>query len=99
MFFDEDSRNLRAGRNDRHPLMMTLLALLSCALMLTILVSPARAETVVPSNLLDSNSLADQRILMGFLMIAFAAMAAGSVSFWRRSFSDMIHAEELRRGR
>lgn len=43
-------------------------------------------------------TLADQRILLGLMMLCFAAMAAGGLALWRRSLKDLMSAAGTRRG-
>lgn len=98
LFDDEQAAATGRARNGR-PTWITFLALVSCAAMLVMLTNPARAETTLHTSLLDAATVADQRILLGLLMIAFAVMSAGSLSFWRRGVRDLLRAGDTRRGR
>ncbi|SMC61233.1 marine proteobacterial sortase target protein [Rhizobium sp. RU36D] len=64
----------------------------------------AKAAAVVAQNnssvaLPQTATLADQRILMGLIFLAFAAMAIVCLALWRRGLRDVINAESRRRGR
>ncbi|MGF0538698.1 marine proteobacterial sortase target protein [Agrobacterium sp. ES01] len=43
-------------------------------------------------------TMADQRIMLGILMMVFALMAAAGMALWRRSWKDFVRAEARRRG-
>ncbi|GEO83902.1 MULTISPECIES: hypothetical protein [Alphaproteobacteria] len=66
----------------------------------------ATASTPISAPLLLSSSsplsqpgkpmLSDRYILLGLLMLCFAAMAAGSLALWRRSLKEILRAEDKR---
>lgn len=64
--------------------------------------TPAAAAVVAKNttsvNLPQTALLADQRILMGLLLLSFAVMATVCMALWRRSLKDLINAEVRRRG-
>lgn len=44
-----------------------------------------------------AETLSDRYILLGLMMVCFAAMAAGSLALWRRSLKELFRAETGRR--
>ncbi|MBA3039274.1 MAG: hypothetical protein KJ670_10185 [Alphaproteobacteria bacterium] len=44
-----------------------------------------------------TETLSDRYILLGLMMVCFAAMAAGSLALWRRSLKELFRAETGRR--
>lgn len=44
-----------------------------------------------------TETLSDRYILLGLMMLCFAAMAAGSLALWRRSLKELFRAESGRR--
>lgn len=45
-----------------------------------------------------TETLADRYILLGLMMLCFAAMAAGSLALWRRSLKEMLDVKVKRHG-
>lgn len=56
------------------------------------------AKTAAGVSLPQTATLADQRILLGLMMLVFSVMAAGGLALWRRSWKEIVRAEVRRRG-
>ena len=46
--------------------------------------------------LLQAETLADRHILLGLMMLCFAAMAAGSLALWRSSLKEVLRIQAQR---
>lgn len=64
--------------------------------------TPAIAPLLITSSirlpLLQTETLADRYILLGLMMLCFAAMAAGSLALWRSSLKALLNVEVKRHG-
>ncbi|MCL6707042.1 hypothetical protein M8R20_08525 [Pseudomonas sp. R2.Fl] len=109
MFLDDEPTT--TSRLNRHAgsVWTSALALASCVLMLVMLSGTASAGTTATpttgfvataSDVAFTQTIgtADQRILLGLLLIALSIMAATSLGFWRRSVKDFLRAGGNRHG-
>lgn len=63
----------------------------------TPIVAPRLVSTPTGLALPRAETLSDRYILLGLMMVCFAAMAAGSLALWRRSLKELFRAETGRR--
>lgn len=63
----------------------------------TPLAAPRLVTNPTGMTLPRTETLSDRYILLGLMMVCFAAMAAGSLALWRRSLKELSRAESGRR--
>lgn len=63
----------------------------------TPLAAPRLVTNPTGRTLPQTETLSDRYILLGLMMICFAAMAAGSLAIWRSSLKELFRAETDRR--
>lgn len=63
----------------------------------TPIVAPRLVAMPTGLGLPQAETLSDRYILLGLMMVCFAAMAAGSLALWRRSLKELFRAETGRR--
>lgn len=63
----------------------------------TPLAAPRLMTNPTGRTLPQTETLSDRNILLGLMMICFAAMAAGSLAIWRSSLKELFRAETDRR--
>lgn len=63
----------------------------------TPLAAPRLVTNPTGQTLPRTETLSDRYILLGLMMVCFAAMAAGSLALWRRSLKELFRAETGRR--
>ncbi len=63
----------------------------------TPIIAPRLVGTPTGPTLPQAETLSDRYILLGLMMVCFAAMAAGSLALWRRSLKELFRAETGRR--
>ncbi|PPJ46023.1 hypothetical protein C0075_09935 [Rhizobium sp. KAs_5_22] len=63
----------------------------------TPIIAPRLVGTPTGPTLPQAETLSDRYILLGLMMVCFAAMAAGSLALWRRSLKELFRAESGRR--
>jgi|GEM_PF-3685108 hypothetical protein len=109
MFLDEEPTTTNRLNRYAGSAWTSALALASCVLMLFMLSGTASAGTTTPPTtgfvatageaaLAQTLGPADQRILLGLMLIALSIMAATSLGFWRRSVKDFLRAGGNRHG-
>lgn len=62
----------------------------------TPVVAPLLTTSALRSPLLQTETLADRYILLGLMMLCFAAMAAGSLALWRSSLKELLRVQAKR---
>lgn len=91
MFLEDEPRTTRHLNRYAGSGWMSFFALFSCVIMLAMLSGTANAGTTATDAALSQTiGTADQRILLGLLLIALSAMAAASFGLWRRSLKDFF---------
>ena len=63
----------------------------------TPIVAPHLATNPTGLTMPRTETVSDRYILLGLMMLCFAAMAAGSLALWRRSLKELLRAESGRR--
>ena len=62
----------------------------------TPVVAPLLTTSSLGFPLLQAETLADRYILLGLMMLCFAAMAAGSLALWRSSLKEVLRIQAKR---
>lgn len=62
----------------------------------TPVVAPLLTTSALRLPLLQTETLADRYILLGLMMLCFAAMAAGSLALWRSSLKELLRVQAKR---
>lgn len=62
----------------------------------TPVVAPLLTTSPLRFPLLQTETLADRYILLGLMMLCFAAMAAGSLALWRSSLKELLRIQAKR---
>lgn len=62
----------------------------------TPVVAPLLTTSALRLPLLQTETLADRYILLGLMMLCFAAMAAGSLALWRSSLKELLRVQARR---
>lgn len=62
----------------------------------TPVVAPLLTTSALRFPLLQTETLADRYILLGLMMLCFAAMAAGSLALWRSSLKELLRVQAKR---
>ena len=62
----------------------------------TPVVAPLLTTSALGFPLLQAETLADRHILLGLMMLCFAAMAAGSLALWRSSLKEVLRIQAQR---
>lgn len=99
MFLEDEPRTTRHPSRYAGSAWMSYFALSSCVFMLVMLSGTANAGTMATDAAFTQIiGTADQRILLGLLLLALSAMAAASLGLWRRSLKDFLDAESKHHG-
>lgn len=62
----------------------------------TPVIAPLLTTSALRFPLLQTETLADRYILLGLMMLCFAAMAAGSLALWRSSLKELLRVQAKR---
>ncbi|SSC71269.1 unnamed protein product [Ciceribacter sp. T2.26MG-112.2] len=62
----------------------------------TPVVAPLLTTSALRFPLLQTETLADRYILLGLMMLCFAAMTAGSLALWRSSLKELLRVQAKR---
>ena len=62
----------------------------------TPILAPLLTTSPLRLPLLHTETLADRYILLGLMMLCFAAMAAGSLALWRSSWKELLKSQAKR---
>ncbi|MBW8322530.1 MAG: hypothetical protein K0M49_09365 [Arenimonas sp.] len=87
----------QAGTTAAAPATQTLATVDPMTTASTPIVAPLLTTSPLRLPVLQTETLADRYILLGLMMLCFAAMAAGSLALWRSSWKELLKSQAKRR--
>lgn len=87
----------QAGTTAAAPATQTLATVDPMTTASTPIIAPLLTTSPLRLPVLQTETLADRYILLGLMMLCFAAMAAGSLALWRSSWKELLKSQAKHR--